>query len=119
MHTDKQPTLRQLMLLKSLSGKHVRIIDEIAAYWKYFGVYLDFDEMGYTLDCIDRDHQSNVQLCCQQMMREWLNGNSRQPATWATLIERLKVVGHCSLAKHVEDVVLSLKDDGKARRWKV
>ena len=39
------------------------------------------------------------------MMREWLEGRGRQPATWATLIDLLKDAEMNDLAQQVENIV--------------
>ena len=110
---DQQATLQHLNSLKPPSGKEVKIIANLAPYWKYFGVHLDFDETGRTLDLIDRDNQYNSRDCCKKMMEDWLSGQGRQPATWTTLIEMLKEAKYNILAMDLEEVVLSLKDGGK------
>jgi len=114
MHTDQQPTLRQLMLLKSPSGKAVEIFQSITPHWKNLGVYFDLDEMGCILDCIARDHQYSLTRCFLQMMNKWLQGCGRQPVTWATLIEVLKEANYIRLAIDVKEAVLSQRDEGKA-----
>ena len=108
MRTDKRPTLLQLTLLKSPSGERVEIISTLAPDWKDFGIQLDFDDTGRTLDRIDREHPLRPIDCCTQMMREWLEGRSRQPATWATLIDLLKCVHLNVLAEQVERMLLEL-----------
>ena len=40
-------------------------------------------------------------------------GRGMLPVTWATLIEVLKESEYSELAKDVEEVVLSLRDEGK------
>ena len=95
----------QLTLLKSPSGKRVEIIKAIAPDWSRFGIHFDFDETGQTLKCIAKEHPFNPIDCCTQMMREWLEGRGRQPATWATLIDLLKDAEMNDLAQQVEEIV--------------
>ena len=80
----------------------MEVISTIAAKWKKFGIFLDFDETGQTLDCIAKDHPLDVEECCTAMMREWLQGRGRQPATWATLIDLLKDAKINVLAQQLE-----------------
>ena len=105
-HTDQKPTLCQLKLLKSPSGKKVDIIATVAAHWQDFGYLLDFDETGHTIDRIAREHQLRPIDCCTAMLREWLEGRGRQPATWATLIDLLKDADMNYLAQQLEMMVL-------------
>ena len=84
----------------------MEIIAAIAAVWRDFGIHLDFDEMGRTIDRIAREHQLRPIDCCAAMLREWLEGRGRQPATWATLIDLLKDADINDLAQQLEKVVL-------------
>ena len=101
---DQKPSLLQLTLFKSPSGKRVEIIKSIAPNWNRLGIHLDFDETGQTLNCIAKEHPFNPIDCCTQMMREWLEGRGRQPATWATLIDLLKDAEMNDLAQQVENI---------------
>ncbi len=103
--TEQEPSLLQLTLLKSPSGKRVEIIKTIAPDWNKFGIYFDFDKTGQTLKCIAKEHPFNPIDCCTHMMREWLEGRGRQPATWATLIDLLKDAEMNDLAQQVEKIV--------------
>ena len=105
MHTDQKPTLLQLKLLKSPSGERVEIIASIATNWMTFGIHLDFDETGHTLNHIAQTHKRQAMECCTHMMREWLEGRGRQPATWAMLIEMLKDARFNYLAHQVERIL--------------
>ncbi len=93
------------MLLKTPSGKRVEIIKTIAPHWNKFGIYFDFDETGLTLDCIAKKHSFNPIDCCTQMMKEWLEGRGRQPATWATLIDLLKDAEMNDFAQQLEETL--------------
>ena len=117
MHTDQRPTLRQLMILKSHSKRDLKIIDKIALDWKNFGKKLYVP--AETLKCIEMTcrykggFENFVMECCSEVMKVWLMGLGRLPVTWATFIEVLKESEYSELAKNVEEVVLSLRDDGK------
>ena len=111
MHTDQRPTLSQLMVLDTSSGERVDIIEAITAEWKIFGDYLEFDETA--INHISQEHKSHPMDCCTEMMREWLKGRGRQPATWATLIDLLKVVEMNKIAQQLEGMLLPLRAEGK------
>ena len=95
----------QLTLLKISTGKKIEIINTIAPKWKAFGIHFDFDEQGHTLDRIDNNHPNDATAGCTAMMKKWLEGEGRQPATWATLIELLKDAKYNDLAHQLEEVV--------------
>ena len=105
---DTQPTLMQLTYMVAPSGKEVRIIENIAAKWKEVGILFNFDRTGYTIDRIDvhhKGHPSKPMACCTDMMKVWLRGRGRQPASWATLVKVLKNAEFYVLADEVEQLV--------------
>ena len=105
---DTQPTLLQLTYMVAPSGKEVRIIENIAAKWKELGIHFNFDPSGYTIDLIDVNnigHPSKPMACCTNMMKLWLGGRGRKPASWATLVKVLKNAEFNVLADEVEQLV--------------
>ena len=105
-HTDVEVTIKQLTLLKFSSGKKVEVIKKVAAQWKELGYLFDFDAAGDALDLIAKKHPFDPIACCTEMMKEWIMGRGRQPATWATLIALLKDAELYVLAKDLKEVVL-------------
>ena len=83
----------------------MKIIETIATIWKDLGYLLDFDRTGHTVDRIAREHQLRPIDCCTEMLREWLQGRGRQPATWATLIDLLKDTDINNLAESLEGMM--------------
>ena len=95
----------QLTYMVAPSGKEVRIIKNVSAKWKKVGTLFNFDPTGYTVDLIDSRHPSDPEAGCTDMMKVWLGGRGRQPATWATLVEVLKNAEFNTLADEVEQLV--------------
>lgn len=106
MHTDPlthEPTISELMLLRSPYGKELSIIKQIAADWLTIG-HLIMTEA--TTKVISKTyHDSND--CCTEMMTRWLGGKGRQPVTWATLINVLKETKFSVLGHDLEIILLS------------
>ena len=108
-----RPTLLQLTHLSTPSGKKIEIIKHITPEWKMVGIHLDFDPTGYTIDTISASNPSKPVACCTDMMKEWLGGRGRQPATWATLLKILRNAEFTVLADDVEQLVPSLVREGE------
>ena len=72
----------------------------LAAHWKKFGVYVDFDNDGSTLDVIESKGKADPEACYLQMMREWIAGRGEQPASWRTLLKLLRQFGKVTLAHY-------------------
>ena len=83
----------------------MKIIETIATNWKDLEYLLDFDRTGRTVHRIAREHQLRPIDCCTEMLREWLQGRGRQPATWATLIDLLKDADINDLAESLEGMM--------------
>ena len=74
---------------------------------------MNFDPTGYTIDTIAASNPLKPVACCTDMMKEWLGGRGRQPATWATLVKILRNAEFIVLADDVEHLVPSLVVDGE------
>ena len=100
-----KPRLAQLTLLKTTEGQKVQIIRHLAPEWKDFGIYLDFDADGRTLDLIEAEQKMNGPVaCCRAMFQHWLAGNGVH-ATWDTLIELLQDAEQSHLAQQIKAVL--------------
>lgn len=102
---DTWPSLLQLTHLILPSGKKLKIIEYIAAKWRAVGIHFNFDSTGHTLDIIAASNPSDPIACCTYMMKLWLEGKGRQPASWATLVKILRDAELHVLADDVEQLV--------------
>ena len=120
-YPDTQPTLQQLTYMVAPSGTELRIIKNITDKWKEVGILFNFDPTGYTIDLIDVHHDidehhvghpSRHMACCTDMMKLWLRGMGRQPATWATLVEVLRNAEFTLLAN---EVAMAIEGGGEGK----
>ena len=92
-------------MLKTTEGQKIRIIGDLAPEWKDFGVSLNFDPDGRTVNLIEAEQKINGPVaCCQAMFQHWLAGNG-VPATWGTLIELLQDAEQSHLAEQIKGVL--------------
>ena len=85
-----RPTLAQLQRLKVSGRQDVRVIEQVAVKWDDVAVAMDFDPVGHTQTAINRDF-GTVQEKCTETFKRWLQGvGSKQPPTWAVLVEILR-----------------------------
>ena len=104
--SDAKPTIKQLLVLETKSGKKIDLQTALAADWNHFGYFLEFDEDGRALDCIKQEcGRDDPKACYRQMMKEWIRGSGEQPASWRTLVRLLREFGDNVLAKDIEDAV--------------
>ena len=75
----------------------------MASKWDKIAIRLHFS--GHDISRIERDHKESVVRACQAMFSEWLEGKSRKPITWNTLIKALKEAEYSELASEVETVL--------------
>ena len=63
--------MKQLLILETKSGWSIDIKTALAAEWKEFGYYFDFDSHGDVLECIETScGRGNPEACYLKMMRE-------------------------------------------------
>ena len=54
---------------------------------------------------IRRDHRNDSCKACQIALKEWLEGEGRNPVTWKTLISALKEADFSEIASDLEYVL--------------
>lgn len=101
--SDQTVRLSELKLMKTPKGEKVEVIKSLAADWKSFGVHLDFDGDGTTLNLIEAGHRNHPIACCMEMFQRWLQGSGRQPVTWGVLVELLEDFEHRHLARKIKE----------------
>ena len=101
---DTLPTIKQLCILRKRSGQSIDIKTALAADWKEFAVFFDFDKDGSALKLIERDC-GRPEACYQEMMMRWVSGSGEQPASWRTLVRLLREFGRNTLAQDIEDAL--------------
>lgn len=103
---DSKPTIKQLLTLQSRSGQNISIKTALAADWKEFGYYFDFDQDGSFLNLIETECGKHKPVACYcEMMRKWLAGHGEQPPSWRTLVRLLREFEKNTLAQDVEDAL--------------
>ena len=105
--SDTLPTIKQLLILTTKSGKKIDTQTALGTDWKTFGYFLEFDDDGQVLELIEKECGRNHPLACyQQMMRKWMRGSGVQPASWRTLLRLLREFGDDVLVKDNEDALM-------------
>jgi hypothetical protein len=82
----------------------VNLTKKITNYIEY-GTLLLEDNDGVLIDGIVKEHKSTSDIN-YQILKMWIQGRGRQPATWVTLADVLHDVGLVGLAKNIEDAKL-------------
>ena len=102
---DSQPTIAQLLLLKTADGKKIKIISELAPSWRDVGYLMNFDLRGKEIETIDQKHRGDPKHCCRAMFQHWLDGNGVRPCSWGTLIELLNDCDQEVLVQDIQSVL--------------
>ena len=73
---------------------------KMADKWRTIGLYLDipFGKLAY----IAAKFQHDPQICLVEMLETWLE-RVDPPATWATIIEAVELIGEEQLAKELRE----------------
>ena len=81
----------------------LNIVDVISNDYKIFGIQLLIDEDGNTVKNIETAQLQNPVDITLEILRKWLQGNGRTPATWSTLVECLKEAKLNTAAGYIVD----------------
>ena len=65
------------------------------------GYILLDDRDGSTVDQITEYHHHNPANITKEILKRWIRGEGKQPATWQTLIDTLRTIGLTELATSI------------------
>ena len=99
--------MSELLLLKTSSGRSVRIVEEIGPFYRQLGVLLLNDKTGVVTKVITQRHPNDVDAISVEILRRWLEGQGQHPVTWSTLIRVLKDVQLAELAQTIQEALTS------------
>jgi len=101
-----RPEVYQLMKLKGKNGRTVKVIEGVAAEWEQLAYTLKFSPA--VVRNVRRDTTQDCTAACEEVLYRWVNGaeGTRQPVSWATLIECLRDCDFSVLARDLENALL-------------
>ena len=97
-----EPTLQELLWFTCTDGRVINIPVEIATKYIKFGNFLLDDKTGSRVKFMARKHLNDAEEINTEVLQEWLTGRSKQPVTWATLVEVLHDTELSALAGKIE-----------------
>lgn len=93
-----------MLTFSGKSGETPGIPQTIGTKYKKFGIILLNDSDGRTVDTISTNEKGDAEDINIEILKRWVQGAGRQPATWRTLVQVLKLSGLRALAKEIEDI---------------
>ena len=92
-----RPEMWQLQKFVGVSGRAVRVVEEVSADWEKLALALHF--RGGIIRAVRENERLLVEPACRRILERWLlDGEGGQPVTWETLVECLEDIGHGTLA---------------------
>ena len=92
-----KPEMWQLQRFVGVSGRPVRVVEEVCADWEKLALALHF--RGGVIRAVRESERPLVEPACRRILERWsVDGEGRQPVTWETLIECLEDIEYGSLA---------------------
>jgi hypothetical protein len=98
--TTDQPTLNDLMLLKTHAGKDIRIIEESARCYEHIGTSLLNDRRGVRVENIECDAENKREKIMTEIYKKWMKEDPGY--SWTTLTECFRACRLISLACDIE-----------------
>ena len=87
----------QLQKFVGVSGRAVRVVEEVSADWEKLALALHFRHG--IIRAVRENERLQVEAACRRILERWLlDGEGGQPVTWETLVECLEDIGHGTLA---------------------
>ena len=100
--TEDRPTLPELIDFKT-GTENMNILKHIGTLYNDLGILLLDDKAGTVTKAIEKQCHHVVYDINLQILRQWIQGEGRQPVQWSTLIDVLKKIELSVLAKKIED----------------
>lgn len=75
------------------------VVPAVAVKWKEFGTSLGVDE--HVVRVVHADQGSDVDSCMAILSR-WIDGAGKQPKTWTTVLEAMRLSGFMESATELE-----------------
>jgi len=105
-------TMKLLTLLKWIDSKgqeqNLRIKNEISFKWRDVGDLLGVKSSR--LEAIDSNRRGNVELCCRDVLQDWLQMEEPSyPVNWDGLIELLKDLQFNNMARKLKEALLCIR----------
>ena len=91
-----RPEMWQLQKFVGVSGRPVRVVEEVSADWEKLALALHF--RGVIVRAVEQSQHFQVEAACRTILQRWLEGEGLQPVTWETLVEALVDIEHGALA---------------------
>ena len=84
----------------------VKVIEQVASQWEELAYILQFSSA--VVKTIERDNTKDCTAACTEVLHRWVGGaeGTREPVSWATLIECLRDCDLIMLARDLENELL-------------
>ena len=80
------------------------VVPAVAAKWRELATYLGLEPHVITAAHAD---QSSAEDSCLNVLLKWIDGAGKQPKTWITVLEAMRLAGFTETAKELEVKVRS------------
>ena len=99
LHAGDRPKMWQLQKFVGVSGRPVKVVEEVSADWEELALALHF--RGGVIRAV-RENERQVENACRRILEQWSeDGEGLQPVTWETLVEALVDIEHGALASEL------------------
>ena len=92
-----RPEMWQLQRFVGVSGRPVKVVEEVSADWEKLALALQFPSR--VIQTVRESERLLVEPAWRRVLEQWsVDGEGRQPVTWETLVQCLEDIGHITLA---------------------
>ena len=107
LYVDEKPTLRELLHFSTVTGVTINITEKVGADYADLGIFLLEDDDETIVDQIVSNCRGQSSDIIREILKRWVRGQGRQPVTWKTLIEVLKIIKLTELASSIQTALSS------------
>ena len=107
LFTDEQPSLPECLSFPTITGDTIDITKEVGGEYTRLGILLLDDKKGALVDQISSDYHYKAADIVYEILKRWIRGAGKQPATWKTLTDTLRAIELTKLATCIETSLTS------------
>ena len=98
---DERPSLPELLNFPTITGDPINIISRVGTKYDELGVILLNDSDESIVDAIKHDCREAAKIT-KEILKRWIRGEGKQPVTWKTLTDTLRVIQLTELASIID-----------------
>lgn len=103
LYMDDKPEMKSMLCIERSGQECFRIVEAVTEECQDLGLLLELPE--HLVRNVWKGSSDEHSMKCQNIISKWLEGKGKQPVTWRTFIDALKLIPLPRLASELESLL--------------